>query len=72
MPTYAQNKPHIYKWRETHRESYNEYHLAINRKYQEDNKELITARRRRAYFLKKPDSHLFVEEVQRLSNISIS
>lgn len=71
MPTYTQNKVHIYKWRESHREMYNEYHLATSKKYQEENKELITARRRRAYFLKKPSSQPFIEEFERLANILI-
>lgn len=59
MPTYAQNKIHIYNYVKTHREQVNLY----SKKWREEHSEIHNKRRRDAY-------HLGVEW-KRLCNILI-
>ena len=71
MPTYAQNKASIYKWRDQNREAYNECQKSLCKVYYERNKEILSARKKRDYYNKKPSSKPFLEEVERLSNIML-
>jgi hypothetical protein len=51
---YTENiKKNIYKWRETHREEYNEYMLKLNMKHYYDNQEERKKKRMEQYYNNK-------------------
>lgn len=53
MPTYKQNKEHIYKWRATHREEWNDYMLKKNMERYYINKDEYNQKRKELYHLRK-------------------
>jgi hypothetical protein len=54
MPTsYSKNKEHIYKWREGHKQQWNEYMLKINMERYYNHKEEYNQKRRELYLLRK-------------------
>ena len=69
MPTpYIKNKEHIYKWRATHREEWNEYMLKKNMERYNNTKEEYNLKRREIYQLRK---NPFYAECERFRRIAI-
>jgi hypothetical protein len=52
-PSYEQNKKHIYKYRETHAETFRAYNNAYCKKYNEENRERLNKIRLGQYHYKK-------------------
>jgi len=66
MASYLVNKKNIYKWRESHRETYNDYMRDINLARYNDKKELINGRRKELYYLRKDPCYVEFEIFRRI------
>jgi hypothetical protein len=53
MPTYQQNKAHIYKYRETHEDHYRMYSREYAKMYNDLNKETLNKKALGRYYYKK-------------------
>ena len=53
MPTYEQNKEHIYKYRITHADAYKKYTQEYAKKYNETNRDLVNKKALGRYYYNK-------------------
>jgi hypothetical protein len=66
MATYLENKKNIYKWRETHREAYNEYMKELTLARYHNKRDLINDRRKELYILRKDPCFVEFEIFRRM------